>query len=248
MASPLIIRGQKATLLDFPWQVSLQNNDGHFCGGSIISKRHILTAAHCLVVSNIKVYAGGDGSVWKLRKLGSIKNTILHENWLRTRRLNDIGLIEMSEDIVFSNDIAPIKLAEKKHFKIGNEVILSGFGVTVDPNISGEILYPTYLQSATLILAPKFSDSKYWSKQLSTYYAEKYDEYKDSVMVDVPKRRHEERKGGCYADSGGPLVMKDSKGETYLLGLVSKMIEGCGISTIFTDVYEHRSWVSAESK
>ncbi|KAG0428807.1 hypothetical protein HPB47_024239 [Ixodes persulcatus] len=50
-----IVGGIDATPLEFPWQISLRlvQNSGtpgqHFCGGSIINKQHILTAAHCIL-------------------------------------------------------------------------------------------------------------------------------------------------------------------------------------------------------
>merc|ERR1712037_319070 len=41
-----IVGGVEATPHQFPWQVGLFF-DGYFCGGSIISSKYILTAAHC---------------------------------------------------------------------------------------------------------------------------------------------------------------------------------------------------------
>lgn len=42
-----IVGGQDADIEDHPYQVSLQQYGAHICGGSIISPRHVLTAAHC---------------------------------------------------------------------------------------------------------------------------------------------------------------------------------------------------------
>ena len=42
-----ILGGNKAEEGDWPWQVSLQKNNVHHCGGVLISSMWILSAAHC---------------------------------------------------------------------------------------------------------------------------------------------------------------------------------------------------------
>lgn len=42
-----IVGGFPTTIEKNPWQVSLQHYGRHICGGSIISEKWILTAAHC---------------------------------------------------------------------------------------------------------------------------------------------------------------------------------------------------------
>ena len=46
---PLIVGGSEAKQHSWPWQVSLvEPGTGHMCGGSVLNRRWVVTAAHCV--------------------------------------------------------------------------------------------------------------------------------------------------------------------------------------------------------
>lgn len=131
---PRIVGGEDAKEGQIPYQVSLRlpAADLHFCGGAIISNRHILSAAHCMadlesrpsfVVAVIGSVDASQGVKMKIDKITS------HKGWDRSKLINDISLLRTVEEIVFSESIQPIALPTQDLPEGGDtNTLLSGWG------------------------------------------------------------------------------------------------------------------------
>ncbi|KAF5892451.1 serine protease 27-like, partial [Clarias magur] len=116
-----ILGGQNVSEGDWPWQVTLQRSGkhrGHFCGGSLINKKWVLTAAHCFAKlprkrNPVTAYLGkvtftGINSHQVTRR---VEKVILHPKYNSTTKDNDIALLRLHASVTFSKYITPVCLA-----------------------------------------------------------------------------------------------------------------------------------------
>lgn len=98
-----IVGGQPAGLGEFPWQVSLNVNGQHICGGSIIAPTKILTAAHCVKgivsppYSNFRIATGNLRATQGQKH--SVSSVRIHPNYVDSVSqswVNDVAVITVS--------------------------------------------------------------------------------------------------------------------------------------------------------
>lgn len=130
-----IIGGEEAAIGQFPHQVSLRARGGtaHYCGGSIIAPRFILTAAHCAqgpvsIPANVTVVVGA-----RLITSGGVPypvdKIINHPYYSQTVLRNDIAVIRTARNIAFTQNIKAIALPTTDLPAAGNvPAFLSGWG------------------------------------------------------------------------------------------------------------------------
>jgi secreted trypsin-like serine protease len=101
-----IVGGENAEIRDFPYIASLRlyTEQRHFCGGVIISNRHILTAAHCiedLENDDYRIFVGTSNSSLFSIPFYNITSVAIHPEFvakLDTKWIlkNDIAIITVS--------------------------------------------------------------------------------------------------------------------------------------------------------
>ena len=97
-----------------PWQalIYIQYSSGSYmCGATLIGKRSLITAAHCVegAVQQVRLYLGAHSrnNLPAPIVLSGSSQIIVHENYNSRTLANDIAVLRLPSDVTFNNDIAP---------------------------------------------------------------------------------------------------------------------------------------------
>lgn len=133
-----IFGGHRARRGQFPYQVSIRVNFTgafeHNCGGSIISDRYIVTAAHCFLadfphdMTRYRLLVGahnrsGDGEEYRFAR------NHIHPGWDLKRIIHDIALAQTDRAIGFTKRVQPIVIS-REFIRSGLRAVTSGWGRT----------------------------------------------------------------------------------------------------------------------
>lgn len=121
---------------EYPWQVGLINPGGRtpFCGGSLISARHVLTAAHCTAgrtAANTKVLVGEHVITDSDKTVVSLASITNDPNYNSNTLQHDFAILTLSKPVTLSDKVRPVCLpADLTNTFVGAKATVSGWGTT----------------------------------------------------------------------------------------------------------------------
>ena len=218
-----IVNGTESAPEARPYQVSLQSDGEHYCGGTVVDATTIITAAHCLEgerASSTTIRAG----VTDLNSDGGqtvqVASMTSHPSYANSG-VADIAVIKLATPLTLGNGVQAIPLATDADVSNAATGTVSGWGA-VSENGDGS--------SALLeVQVPLVTDAS----------------CSGSLGTDGPTELCAGGTGtdSCYGDSGGPLVVNSERGPV-LAGVVS-WGEECGGATpgVYADVPGLTNWI-----
>ncbi|XP_036617093.1 transmembrane protease serine 12-like [Trichosurus vulpecula] len=239
-----IIGGHRAQSGSWPWIVSLQvmtfaNQFTHLCGGSLIKKKWVITAAHCLEnYRDPQVWRAvvGDNNLFQSAQTSKkiqIDTIIIHPHFIPEKYINDIALFHLKRAVNYNNYIQPICLPFfdfLPNLTRRTRCFISGWGQTREKGH-----YSPTLQEAEVHYIPRNTCNS----------EESYDE-----VVPYTSFCAGEEDGSvdtCMGDSGGPLMCYIPESRRYFLMGITSFGYGCGkkhFPGVYTRVQFYKMWVN----
>uniref|UniRef100_A0A8C3X651 Serine protease 55 n=1 Tax=Catagonus wagneri TaxID=51154 RepID=A0A8C3X651_9CETA len=228
-----IIGGIEAEVGEFPWLVSIQAGNEHFCGGTIISEWWIVSAAHCFMSEEIapkelRVVLGTNSLISPSLDIKGVTQIILHKDFQKSYMDNDIALLLLDTPITFDNLKKPICLPKQPGPSTWHQCWVAGWG-----QIKTGIKQPmeTELMKVPMTVMDWGECLKEFPKLTTNMLCAGYEN---------------ESYDACQGDSGGPLVCTtQSDKRWYQVGIVS-WGRSCGQKNspgIYTLLENYTLWI-----
>ncbi|XP_032220680.2 transmembrane protease serine 6 isoform X2 [Nematostella vectensis] len=243
-----IVGGQTAKVEDWPWQAGLKKglDDTIVCGGSLINREWVVTAAHCIDRNNpsrtgcvvpdppIRVILGeSDVTKHEGNEIHrDVAQICIHPDYHEIKLTNDLALIRLRTPITtFTKHVRPVCLptSATPDLAVGTNCTVTGYGrVGENEDLSTQLRHATIPVLSVSECRANYSGHTINDKVICAGY--------EGGKID-----------SCKGDSGGPFVCKDPRvtSRFILHGAVSWGV-GCarkGQPGIYTDIKKYLNWI-----
>ncbi|XP_069044063.1 serine protease 27-like [Lepisosteus oculatus] len=241
-----IVGGQNAQEGAWPWQVDIQDNAKHICGGSLISDTWVLSAAHCFPkpssVGSYTLYLGRYklGALNRYEQSRLITQVIVDPRYTEAILGYDIALVQMASAVTYTDYILPICLPDPAVvFLEGMNCYVTGWG-----NIGQDLSLPNpgTLQEVVVPLISSSTCNDMYQTPTAAFPTT------TQILSDMICAGFQQGgKDSCQGDSGGPLVCAMVNHTWVQAGIVS-FGDGCASPNrpgVYTKVTSYSSWVQS---
>ncbi|KAK7794493.1 hypothetical protein R5R35_004712 [Gryllus longicercus] len=252
--TPLVTGGEQAKKSEFPHMALLgygeyaqQNLEDMEeaspwqCGGSLISDRFVLTAAHCVVPEAPRWVRVGELVVGSTRDSPhedvAVAQALPHPGYRRPRLYHDIALLRLARPLAFSEGVRPACLYVRRPAP-ATKAVATGWGATDRFNVlekSRELMKVVFPIHDTEVCQKTYPPDE---KQPEGFLGES--------MVCAGSLKSD--KDTCKGDSGGPLQVRLEQ-PYCMYGLVGLTSFGkhCGSKnpSVYTRVAHYVPWIES---
>ncbi|XP_071764754.1 granzyme B-like isoform X3 [Centroberyx gerrardi] len=222
-----IINGEKAQEKSLLYMASVQRNGKHACGGFLVSKEFVVTAAHCDLKGNAKMSV-----VLGTHDLKSVNEKTMrydvvkckHPSYVKVSSGNDIMLLKLSRKAKLSKTMKTIKLpSQDKIIKANTKCIVAGWGLIKNGGTAVDDLRVVDVSTIDLKVCQRA--------------------WKSLPANIICAGGYKTNKGFCQGDSGGPLVCNGKA-----VGIVSfnhkvKKCDYPDVPNVYTEISKFLPWI-----
>ncbi|XP_039746862.1 limulus clotting factor C-like [Pararge aegeria] len=256
----LIVNGVNTKPGDWPWHAAIHRRNKstfkYICGGSLVSKRFVLTAAHCTSIQGTPVLPDSLGVVLGKYHLfrsdiaiqeKEVLDVYVHNEFRTSSLSNDIALLKLKTEAVFNNYVQPACLWNDSVY---DRLKFNTYGTVVGWGFDQTDSLTSTLHAVNM---PQISE-------LDCIYSKP--EFYGNLLKDKKRFCAGYTNGttACNGDSGGAFVyfvpdIADYKGSLvpgawYIKGIVSTTLSRQDVSicdpnayAIFIDVAKYLQWI-----